>query len=160
MPSSTRWVAELLDHPPQRQLRRVIAPRWPSVAPALALQQLVGEAGQRDRHAQEQRGRDDVRREVERPVLDRLGAGAARSTGPSTLIRATSFCRLTMSFISGGTTRRTAWGSTTSRIVWPVDRPSDRAAARWRLVHALDAGAEHLGDVGRIRHDQRRPLPR
>ena len=35
-----------------------------------------------------------------------------------------------MSFISGGTTRRTAWGSTTERIVWPVDRPSERAAAR------------------------------
>ena len=65
-----------------------------------------------------------------------IDARRIASTGPSTLIRATSFCRLTMSFISGGTTRRTAWGSTTARIVWPDDSPSERAAARcdsWML---------------------------
>ncbi len=60
-----------------------------------------------------------------------VSARRSAPTGPSTLISATSFCRLTMSFISGGTTRRTACGSTTERIVWPLDRPSDRAAARW-----------------------------
>ena len=60
-----------------------------------------------------------------------MPAWRSTSTGPTMLTRATSFWRLTKSFINGGTTRRTAWGSTTWRIVWLVDSPSDRAAARW-----------------------------
>ena len=70
------------------------------------------------------------------------------------LIRATSFCRLTKSFISGGTTRRTACGSTTGahRLAGrQAERPSRRAL---RLVDALDPGPEHLGDVGRVGHDE------
>ena len=51
--------------------------------------------------------------------------------GPTMLTSATSFCRLTMSFMSAGTTRRTAWGNTMCTMVWRDDRPSERAAARW-----------------------------
>ena len=57
-------------------------------------------------------------------------AWRSASTGPRTPIRATSFCRLTKSFINGGTTRRTACGRTTDRIAWPDESPSERAAAR------------------------------
>ena len=32
---------------------------------------------------------------------------------------------------SGGITRRTACGTTTKRIAWSCDSPSDRAAACW-----------------------------
>ena len=35
------------------------------------------------------------------------------------------------SFMSGGMTRRTAWGRTTKRMVLPWDRPNERAAAVW-----------------------------
>ena len=35
------------------------------------------------------------------------------------------------SFSSGGITRRTAWGTTTKRMVLPWDSPSERAAAVW-----------------------------
>ncbi len=41
-----------------------------------------------------------------------------------------SFCRLTKSFSSGGSTRRTACGKTTDRIVCAWFSPSERAAAR------------------------------
>ena len=42
----------------------------------------------------------------------------------------TSFCIATKSFMSAGVTLRTAWGSTTSRIVRPWLSPSERAASR------------------------------
>ena len=45
--------------------------------------------------------------------------------------KATSFCSDTMSLSRGGTTRRMACGSTTCRMVCALDKPSDRAAARW-----------------------------
>jgi hypothetical protein len=46
-------------------------------------------------------------------------------------MKAVSFCRPMKSFISGGTTRRTAWGRTTNRMVLPWDSPRERAAAVW-----------------------------
>jgi hypothetical protein len=46
-------------------------------------------------------------------------------------IRAVSFMRPMESFRSGGMTRRIACGSTTNRIAWNADSPSDRAAAYW-----------------------------
>ena len=42
-----------------------------------------------------------------------------------------SFCRPMKSFSSGGMMRRTAWGTTTWRIVCGPDSPSERAAAVW-----------------------------
>ena len=45
-----------------------------------------------------------------------IWAARMASITPSTAISPESFCRLTRSFISGGTTRRAACGSTTNRI--------------------------------------------
>jgi hypothetical protein len=51
------------------------------------------------------------------------------STRPTDAIRAVSFCSDTKSLRSGGTTRRTACGSTTCRSVCPCERPSAEALA-------------------------------
>ena len=65
-----------------------------------------------------------------------MTAWASRATPTTswtamTLTRATSLVRAMKSFISGGSTRRTAWGTITSRIVWPLLIPRLRAASVW-----------------------------
>ena len=57
-------------------------------------------------------------------------AARIASTAPSTEISPQSFCSATKSLSSGGSTRRTACGSTTSRSAWWCESPSERAAAR------------------------------
>src|SRR3954454_20392491 len=53
------------------------------------------------------------------------------SSGPRIETRATSFCSEMKSLSSGGTTRRTACGSTTKRSAWRPVNPTASAAARW-----------------------------
>ena len=57
-------------------------------------------------------------------------AARTASTAPSTEIRPTSFCIEMKSFISAGVTLRNACGITTSQVVCPAVRPSERAEAR------------------------------
>ena len=53
------------------------------------------------------------------------------SSGPRMETSATSFWSEMKSLSSGGTTRRTAWGSTTKRSDWRPVSPIASAAARW-----------------------------
>ena len=108
--------------------RRSSITAGPDVRRAAARSRWSVEPGQRDRHGEEDHGGGDVRREVD--VLGLVDAGLAQDLDRADEAdRATSFWRLTKSFISGGTTRRTAWGRTTARIVWPTRQP-ERAGRR------------------------------
>ena len=57
--------------------------------------------------------------------------------------------------MSGGTTRRRACGSTTYRIDWARDSARASAERDLRRVDRVDAGTDHLGDVGAVGQHQR-----
>ena len=88
-----------------------------------------------------------------------IWAARMASMTPEHAIRPESFCSETRSFISGGTTRRTAWGSTTWRRVWRVAEAERAGGGPLRRVHRLDAGPEDLGDVGRVGQHERGGAP-
>ena len=124
----------------------------------LAGEQPVGEPGERDRDHEEDQRRRDVGREVERGRW-RICVSRKTSTTPIDDTSTVSFWRPMKSLSSGGTTRRTACGSTTNRSALPArqaERPRGRLLAR---VDRVDARPVDLGHVGRVHEGQRDHRP-
>ncbi len=132
-PNAFTHAARAIDAAAQRVGSSIIATAVPLVRPRSALQQVVGQPGQRDRDAARNSTRGaDVRREVGVPAPCSICAWRSTSTGPSTLTQrrrpsAGSPCRSSAAARPAGT----AWGSTTCTSSGELDRPSERAAARW-----------------------------
>ena len=147
MPSSTRVVAEALHD--LGAARSFIAPLVPVIRRRSRGEQVVGEPRERDRHAQEQHRGDDVGREVEvtggldaRPP-QRLDRPEDADQG-DVLLQADEVVHQRRHDPTHGLGEH----DVAHRLaVRQAERAGGGALA---LVDALDAGAEHLGDVGRV----------